>query len=124
MRMMCGRCHGDGNSYCSVCNGFGWILEQKFCRGCGVEIWDWPDRGRPIFDGMRHVSFNGVQMVYHSDGWHCGDCPAVSLKQFKFMQAVKNGAIKAPGLSKAKAAEYVDGQSPKGLPKKKKEKKR
>jgi hypothetical protein len=44
--------------------------------------------------------------------------PATSKKQFKFMEAVKHGAIKKPGLSPAKAAEFVDGQSPKGLPEK------
>ncbi len=43
-------------------------------------------------------------------------CPAVSRRQFRFMHAVAEGSTKAPGLSKAKAAEYVAGQSPKGLP--------
>lgn len=34
------------------------------------------------------------------------------------MQGIANGSIKAPkGLTKAKAAEFVKGQSPKGLPK-------
>ena len=42
--------------------------------------------------------------------------PATSKKQFRFMQGVAGGSIKAPGLSKAKASEYVSGQSPKGLP--------
>ncbi len=39
------------------------------------------------------------------------------------MHAVAAGDAKAPGLSKAKAAEYVQGQSPKGLPEKAKAKK-
>jgi len=34
------------------------------------------------------------------------------------MQGVAHGNIKAKGLSKAKAAEFVKGQSSKGLPKK------
>lgn len=42
--------------------------------------------------------------------------PASSKKQFRFMEAVAHGSIKKPGLSPAKAAEYVSGQSPKGLP--------
>lgn len=42
--------------------------------------------------------------------------PAVSRKQFNFMQGVAHGSIHAPGLSREKAAEYVSGQSPKGLP--------
>jgi len=44
--------------------------------------------------------------------------PATSKAQFRFMQGVAHGSIKTPGLSKAKAAEYVSGQSPKGLPEK------
>lgn len=44
--------------------------------------------------------------------------PATSKKQFKFMHAVASGSIKKPGLSPAKAAEFVSGQSPKGLPNK------
>jgi len=50
--------------------------------------------------------------------------PAVSKKQFRFMQAVAHGSVKKKGLSKAKAAEYVAGQSPKGLPLETKTKKR
>lgn len=42
--------------------------------------------------------------------------PAVSRKQFKLMKAVARGDAKALGLSKKEAAEYVKGQSPKGLP--------
>jgi len=43
--------------------------------------------------------------------------PATSKAQFRLMQAVAHGA-KIHGLSKAKAAEYVAGQHPKGLPEK------
>jgi hypothetical protein len=43
--------------------------------------------------------------------------PASSKAQFRFMQGVAGGSIKAKGLSKKKAAEFVKGQSPKGLPK-------
>ena len=42
--------------------------------------------------------------------------PATSKRQFRFMEAVAHGGIKKPGLSEAKAAEYVSGQSPKSLP--------
>jgi hypothetical protein len=49
--------------------------------------------------------------------------PAKSKAQFRFMKGVESGSIKAPGLSKAKAAEFTSGQSPKGLPKKVKSKK-
>lgn len=45
--------------------------------------------------------------------------PATSKAQWAFMQAVASGrAKKKPkGLSRKEAAEYVAGQSPKGLPK-------
>ena len=47
--------------------------------------------------------------------------PAKSKAQYRFMQGVAHGTIKPPsGLSKSKAAEYVQGQSPKSLPKRKK----
>ena len=46
--------------------------------------------------------------------------PAVSKRQFAFMQGVAHGNIKAKGLSKKDAREFVSGQSPKGLPKRKK----
>jgi hypothetical protein len=42
--------------------------------------------------------------------------PATSKAQFRLMQAVAHGNAHLPGLSKEKAAEYVAGQSPKGLP--------
>lgn len=44
--------------------------------------------------------------------------PAISKAQYLLMQAVKHGAIKKKGLSKEKAAEYVDNTSYKSLPKK------
>jgi len=45
--------------------------------------------------------------------------PATSKAQYRFMQGVAHGNIKGPnGLSKSKAAEFVKGQSSKGLPKK------
>lgn len=44
--------------------------------------------------------------------------PAESKAQFRFMQAVAHGGIKKSGLSPEQAAEYVGGQSPKGLPEK------
>lgn len=42
--------------------------------------------------------------------------PAKSKAQYRFMQAACHGSVKKKGLSKAKACEYVSGQSPKGLP--------
>lgn len=45
--------------------------------------------------------------------------PARSVAQWKYMKAVASGSVKATGLSKAKAAEFTKGQSPKGLPRKK-----
>jgi hypothetical protein len=49
--------------------------------------------------------------------------PATSKAQFRFMQGVAHGSIKPKdGLSKAKAAEFVQGQSPKSLPSKAKKK--
>ena len=47
--------------------------------------------------------------------------PATSKAQYRFMQAVAHGTAKnkPKGLSKKEAGEYVAGQSPKGLPKKK-----
>ena len=42
--------------------------------------------------------------------------PAVSKKQFRFMQWVAHKTGGSKGLSQAKAAEFVAGQSPKGLP--------
>lgn len=51
--------------------------------------------------------------------------PAKSQKQFAFMQAAAHGKLKQKGgPSKAQAAEFVAGQSPKGLPQKAKAKKR
>jgi hypothetical protein len=50
--------------------------------------------------------------------------PAVSRKQFKFFKAVESGSVKAKGLSKAKAKEMTAGQSPKGLPARKKRRKK
>jgi len=45
--------------------------------------------------------------------------PATSKAQYRYMQGVAHGNIKGPkGLSKAKAAEFVKGQSSKDLPKK------
>ena len=51
--------------------------------------------------------------------------PAKSKAQFRFMEAVAHGdaKIKTKGLSKSQAAEYVKGQSPKGLPERVKGKK-
>ena len=47
--------------------------------------------------------------------------PAKSKKQFRLLKGICEGGIKPrPGLpSKKVACEYVKGQSPKGLPKKK-----
>ncbi len=44
--------------------------------------------------------------------------PAKSRAQHRFMEGVAHGTIKAPGLSKREAVEYVAGQSPKKLPEK------
>lgn len=45
--------------------------------------------------------------------------PARSKAQFRMMEGIAHGSIKPKGgLTKAKAAEYVAGQSPKGLPEK------
>jgi hypothetical protein len=41
--------------------------------------------------------------------------PPKSKAQAHFMRAVASGSVKAPGLSKAKAAEYVSGAPTKGL---------
>jgi hypothetical protein len=48
--------------------------------------------------------------------------PAKSKQQFKFMKAVESGSVKKKGLSKEKAKEFTEGQSPKKLPKKVKKK--
>jgi hypothetical protein len=45
--------------------------------------------------------------------------PAKSKAQFRLMQAVAHGSATLPSMSKSQAAEYVSGQSPKGLPEKK-----
>lgn len=50
--------------------------------------------------------------------------PAKSKAQAKFMHAVASGSVKAKGLSKKQAAEFVAGQSTKGLPEHTKPKKR
>jgi hypothetical protein len=45
--------------------------------------------------------------------------PAKSQAQFRLMKGIASGSIKPKdGLTKAKAAEYVAGQSPKKLPRK------
>lgn len=61
---------------------------------------------------MREVPYGEVHVAM----------PAKSKKQFRLMQAVAHGDAKVGGLSKKEAAEYVKGQSPKGLPEKKKRK--
>ena len=43
--------------------------------------------------------------------------PAKSQAQARFMGAIAGGAIKKPGLSSAKAKEFVRGQDIKSLPK-------
>lgn len=43
--------------------------------------------------------------------------PAKSKQQYKFMKAIQNGSIKAPGLSKNKAKEFTDNISYDNLPK-------
>jgi hypothetical protein len=48
--------------------------------------------------------------------------PAKSKAQFKMMQAAAHGKATKAGISPAKAKEFVQGQSPKGLPKKAKKK--
>ena len=49
--------------------------------------------------------------------------PAKSKAQYKYMQGVCHGSIKPKGkLSRSQACEYVQGQSPKGLPTRKKKK--
>jgi hypothetical protein len=51
--------------------------------------------------------------------------PAVSKKQFKWLQAVAGGSIKAPGLTKKEAKEFVAGQhNYKKLPERKKKNKK
>ena len=45
--------------------------------------------------------------------------PAESKAQFRFLQAVCHGSVKAPkGLTREQACEMVKGQHPKGLPEK------
>ena len=41
---------------------------------------------------------------------------ATSQAQWRFMQGVASGSVKARGLTKKAAAEYIAGQSPGGLP--------
>ena len=48
--------------------------------------------------------------------------PAKSKAQARFMRAVESGSVKKKGLSKSKAAEFVDGVPTKKLPEKKKKK--
>lgn len=50
--------------------------------------------------------------------------PVKSKAQARFMREVESGAIKKPGLSKAKAAEFVEGVPTKNLPEKVKKKRR
>ena len=49
--------------------------------------------------------------------------PPKSKAQARFMRAVASGSVKAPGLSRQEAAEYVEGYSTKRLPEKVKSKK-
>jgi hypothetical protein len=46
--------------------------------------------------------------------------PATSQAQFKMMKGICEGSIKpTKGITKKQACEFIDGQSPKGLPRKK-----
>ncbi len=49
--------------------------------------------------------------------------PAKSKQQYILMKLAEKGKIKLPGLSRAQAAEYTQGQSYNELPSKKKKKK-
>lgn len=49
--------------------------------------------------------------------------PAKSKQQFDFMQGVASGEIKKKGITPKQAAEFIKGQSPKGLPVRVKKKK-
>jgi hypothetical protein len=50
--------------------------------------------------------------------------PTVSKSQFRLMKGICEGSIKPKdGISKKTACEFVENQSPKGLPEKKKAKK-
>jgi hypothetical protein len=49
--------------------------------------------------------------------------PPKSKKQAAFMRAVASGKVKARGLSKAQAKEFVEGHSTKDLPTRKKKRK-
>lgn len=46
--------------------------------------------------------------------------PAVSQKQYQFMQAVASGKVTKKGLSPSKAREWLKGVNPKTLPVRKK----
>lgn len=48
--------------------------------------------------------------------------PTKSKAQYKFMKSVENGSIKVKGLSKKEAKEFTEGQNPKNLPHKVKNK--
>ena len=45
--------------------------------------------------------------------------PAKSKQQFKLMKGIAEGSIKPRGITRKVAREYIKGQSPKGLPKRK-----
>ena len=48
--------------------------------------------------------------------------PATSRAQYRLMRAVASGDAHLPGMTKKQGEEYVAGQSPKGLPERKKPK--
>ena len=50
--------------------------------------------------------------------------PAVSKRQFAYMQGVAHGSIKSKSLSKKQAKEFISGQKPTGLPQRAKKKKK
>ncbi len=50
--------------------------------------------------------------------------PVVSRAQARFMRGVEKGTLKKKGLSKAKAAEFVEGVKTKGLPERKRKAKK
>ena len=55
-------------------------------------------------------------MPLAAEGLNSARMPASTQKQARFMGAVAGGAIKKPGLSPAKAKEFVRGQNIKSLP--------
>lgn len=58
---------------CSSCQGYGHVLHQSHCTGCQRSYWVRPGV-YTAYDGKLVTSFDGLALVWRSDGLFCFTC--------------------------------------------------